>query len=194
MRAHPPRPVMAIAILGLALAVAACSSGGSPAASSGTSAAASATSAASTDTGSSDTAEPTPGTALTACQLVTPEDIETVLALASGTVSEGTLQQQPTVLDPATNECAYRDDSWGGLIVHVTPTDGVNTYDALVTAFGDDAETIAVGDGALWFENNDRGYFLKGSVLVLLQLTFLADGTPFRDPTVAIGQAAIAKI
>ena len=192
MRAHQTRPFLAVTVAGLALAVAACSSGG-PAASTRTSAAASATSAA-TDPGTTDVADPTPGTALTACQLVTPEDIESVLQLEEGTVSEGTLQEGATVLDPAVNECTYRDDGWGGLVVHVTPTDGVNTYDALVTAFGDDAESITMGDGALWFEANDRGYFLKGSVLVLLQLTFLADGSPFRDPTVAIGQGAIAKI
>ena len=193
MPTHKPKPILPIVVLGLVLAATACSSSGSPDATSAASAAASATSAA-TDAATSDAAEPTPGTALTACQLVTPEDVETVLGLDAGTVMDGTLQDQPNTLDPATNECAYRDQDWGGLIVHVTPTDGVNTYDALVTAFGDDAESIAMGDGALWFENNDRGYFLKGSVLVLLQLTFLADGTPFRDPTVAIGQAAITKI
>ena len=193
MRANQPRPVLAIAFLGLVLAATACSSSGSPAATSAASAAASATSAA-TEAATSDAAEPTPGTVLNACQLVTPGDIETVLGLDAGTVMDGALQEQPNTLDPATNECAYRDQDWGGLIVHVTPTDGVNTFDALVTAFSDDAESIAMGDGALWFENNDRGYFLKGSVLVLLQLTFLADGTPFRDPTVAIGQAAIDKI
>jgi hypothetical protein len=139
--------------------------------------------------------EPTPGTALTACELVTQADIEAALSLDPGTVSEGTLEEQGTVLDPATNECRYNDESWGALIIHVTPTDGLNTWDALVSAFGDKAEVVDnVGDGALWFEDNDRGYFLKGSVELFLQFQFIADGTPFRDPTIALGEAAVAKI
>ena len=139
--------------------------------------------------------EPTPGTALTACELIAPADIEAALSLDAGTVSEGTLKQTPTVLDPASNECRYTDESWGGLVVMVTPTDGVNTFDAVESAFGEDAEVIDnVGDGALWFQDNDRGYFLKGSVMVLLQVQFIVDGTPFRDPTIALGEAAVAKI
>ena len=139
--------------------------------------------------------EPTPGTTLTACELVAPADIEAALSLDAGTVSEGTPKETPTVLDPASNECRYTDESWGGLVVMVTPTDGVNTFDAVESAFGEDAEAIDnVGDGALWFQDNDRGYFLKGSVMVLLQFQFIVDGTPFRDPTIAIGEAAVAKV
>ena len=141
------------------------------------------------------TGEPTPGTALSGCELVTPADIEAALSLDPGTVSEGVLSQKETVLDPAANECRYADDAWGGLVVMVTPTDGVNTFDAVRDVFGEDAETIDnVGDGALWFEDNDRGYFLKGSVMVILQFTFMVDGTPFRDPTIALGEALVAKI
>ena len=138
--------------------------------------------------------EATPGTALTACELVTAADIEAALSLDPGTVSEGTLEQQGTPLDPATNECRYTDETWGGLVVHVTPTDGVNTFDAVRDAFGEDAETLDIGDGALWFENNDRGYFLKGSVMAFLQFTFMVDGTPLREPTIALGEALVARI
>jgi hypothetical protein len=138
--------------------------------------------------------EPTPGTSLSACELVTPADIEAALALDPGTVAEGVLEQQGTVLDPATNECRYTGEGWGGLIVHATPTDGVNTFDAVESAFGEDAEALGVGDGGLWFEDNDRGYFLQGSVMVFLQFTFIVDGTPFRDPTVALGEALVARI
>jgi hypothetical protein len=141
-------------------------------------------------------AEPTPGTALNACELVAPEDIEAALSYDAGTVDEGELEEDPTILDPAANECRY-DSDWGGLIVDVTPTDGVNVFDAVDHAFGDDAEALdGIGDGALWFENNDRGYFLKGSVMVLLQFTHIAEGDfdSFRDPTVALGEAAVAKI
>jgi hypothetical protein len=138
--------------------------------------------------------EPTPGTDLTACELVTAGDIEAALSLDPGTVSEGRLEEQPTVLDPATNECRYRDDSWGALIIHVTPTDGVNTWDALAAVYSGPAESLNVGDAGLWFEDDDRGYFLKGSVMLFLQFQFIADGTPFRDPTIALGEAAVAKI
>ena len=112
-------------------------------------------------------AEPTPGTTLTACELVAPEDIEAALGLDADTVDEGEFEEDPSVLDPAANECTYNQDTWGGLVVSSTPTDGVNVFDALVSAYGEDAESIdGIGDGALWFENNDRGYFLKGPVMV----------------------------
>jgi hypothetical protein len=179
------------AVLGMIMLLAACSSspGGSEAApsSGGAPSQPAASEAAS--------GEPTPGTALTACELVAAADIEAALSLDAGTVSEGTFKETPTVLDPASNECRYTDDSWGGLVVMLTPTDGVNTFDAVRDVFGEDAETIDdVGDGALWFQDNDRGYFLKGSVMVILQFQFIVDGTPFRDPTIALGEALVARI
>ena len=138
--------------------------------------------------------EPTPGTALSACELVTPADIEAALSLDAGTVAEGSLEQTPTVLDPASNECTYTDEDWGGLLVMVTPTDGVNTFDAVQDAFGEDAEVIDnVGDGALWFPDNNRGYFLKGSVMVILQVHFV-DAADLLPPTIALGEALVAKI
>ena len=139
--------------------------------------------------------EPTPGTTLTACQIVTAADVASALTLDPGAVAEGTLDRHGTVLDAAANECTYEDDSWGGLIVNVTPTDGVNTFDALVSAYGDEAEAVAgMGDGALWFEDDDRGYFIKGSVLFFLQFTFLVDPVPLREPTLAIGAAGLARL
>jgi hypothetical protein len=136
----------------------------------------------------------TPGTSLTACELVAPSDIEAALGLDAGTVAEGELKQKGTVLDAFVNECRYDDPEWGGLIVHVTPADGVNVFDAVESAFGDDAEVLDVADGGLWFEDNDRGYFLKGPVMILLQFTYLVDGTPFAEPTASLGQAAVDKI
>ena len=178
------------AILGLILLLAACSSPGASEAEPSSGGAPSQAPASQPPSG-----EPTPGTALTSCELVSPADIEAALSLEAGTVSEGTFKETPTVLDPASNECRYSEETWGGLVVMVDPIDGVNTFDAVRDVFGEDAETIDnVGDGALWFEDNDRGYFLKGSVMVLLQFQFIVDGTPFRDPTIAIGEAAIAKI
>jgi len=150
-----------------------------------------------TTAGTTDEGEPTPGTALSSCELVTPADIEAAVELDAGTVQPGELEQQGTVLDKAVNECRYQGEDWGGLVVHVTPANGKNTYDSVKKVFGDDAEEIPnIGDGALWFEANDRGYFVKGSVLVMLQFTHLVDSdlTSFRDPTVAIGTAAVGKI
>jgi len=177
-------------VLGMILLLAACS------ASPGGSEAAPSSGGAPSQPAASEAAsgEPTPGTALTACELVSPADIEAALSFEAGTVSEGDLSQKGTVLDPASNECRYADDAWGGLVVMVTPTDGVNTFDALVGVYGEQAEALDIGDGALWFEDNDRGYFLQGSVMVILQFTFMVDGTPFREPTIALGEVLVAKI
>jgi hypothetical protein len=184
-----------LAPLVLVLLVAACGSGSTPTPGGGAQATAPPDDPATVAPDvTAEAGEATPGTTLTACELVTPADIETALALDPGTVSPGSLESHGTVLDPAVNECRYQDDTWGGLIVNVTPTNGANTYRSLDKVYGDSAERIDAGDGALWFEANDRGYFLKGSVLVLFQFTFLTSGNHFRDPTVELGQAAIAKI
>ena len=141
-------------------------------------------------------AEPTPGTALSACDIVAPADIEAAVELDAGTVGEGELKEAGTVLDPAATECRYQGD-WGGLVVSLTPADGVNVFDALVSSFGDQADALEIGDGALWFGDDDRGYFLQGPVMVRLQFTHLterpASGT-FREATIAIGTAALAKL
>lgn len=188
-RVHPPTLA---ALIAATLLIGACSA--TPSASSSAAASEPAPSpGGGSGGGESDTAEPTPGTSLTACELVTPADIEAALTLDPGTVTDGTLEQQGTVLDPAINECAYTDESWGGLVVYVTPTDGVNAWDALATVY-QIGESMNFGDAGLWFESDDRGFFLKGSVLIMLQFTFLTDGTPFRDPTIALGQVAVDKI
>jgi hypothetical protein len=140
-----------VALLCAALVLGACGSGSA--------AAPAPTQAAATQAGGD--GEPTPGTSLSSCELVAPSDIEAALKLAAGTVTAGTLEQQPTSLDAAANECRYTGD-WGALIVSATPTDGLNVYDALVKAFEGKYEAVEVADGGLWFENNDRGYFLKG--------------------------------
>lgn len=138
--------------------------------------------------------EPTLGTTLTACELVTPADVEAALGLDPGTVAEGVHRETPNTLSPGNNECRYEDDAWGGLLVIVTPEDGVNTFDAVESAFGDDAEVVDAGDGGLWFPDNLRGYFLKGSVMVLLQFTFVVNGADFKEATISAGRAALARI
>jgi len=139
--------------------------------------------------------EPTPGTDLTACELVTAADVEAALSLDPGTVAEGVHEAIPDQLSARKNECRYEDEAWGGLIVTVIPEDGVNTFDAVRDVFGDDAEVVEAGDGALWFPDNLRGYFLKGPVMVLLQFSFIVeDGADFKAATVSVGQAALARI
>jgi hypothetical protein len=193
----PTRPAIASFSLIAFFVLVACSAAaptGTPAA--GTPTGGQPTSQPTTTAGATDEGEPTPGTALSSCELVTPADIEAAVELDAGTVQPGLHKDTPTPLDPADNECRYEGD-WGGLVVMVTPTNGKNTFDAVKKSFGEDAEEIAgVGDGALWFADNDRGYFVKGSVLVLLQFTHLVDTelTSFRDPTIAIGTAAVGKI
>jgi hypothetical protein len=190
------RPVVA-PLLVLTLLIAACGSAATPASSGAPTTPTETTQPNQPDETEPTDTEPTPGTALSACELVAPEDIEAALGFEASTVDEGTLSDEPTSLDPNRQECRYDQEDWGGLVVDVKPTDGLNTFDAVESAFGEDAESIdGIGDGALWFEDNDRGYFLKGSVMVLLQFTYLVEGEldSFRDPTVALGEAAVNKI
>jgi hypothetical protein len=134
-----------------------------------------------------------PGTDLTACELVTPADIEAALQLDPGTVSEGQTGELAGD-DPAANECSYVAQAWGSLVVQVVPTDGVNIFDIYVSGSGADAEALDIGDGALWLKGVERGHFLKGSVLVTIVFLRLTEPMPFREPTIDLGEAALAKL
>jgi hypothetical protein len=134
-----------------------------------------------------------PGTSLTACQLVTPSDIEAALDLDPGTAAPGDAREV-TSEDPAASECSYLAQSWGGLVVQVLPTIGATEFEAMVASSGDRAERVEVGDGGLWLEGIERGYFLKGRVLVIIQFTRLVDQVPLREPTIALGTSAVAKL
>jgi hypothetical protein len=192
MTAHIHRPRRSLSVaLATVLALAACSS--SPGGASTSESTGAEPSGGSGSMAETTTAEPTPGTELTACELVAPADIEAALSLAAGAVGDGTLEQAPTGIDDAVNECRYEGD-WGKLIVNATPTAGASVFRSLAKVYGDSAEALDVGDGGFWFEDNDRGYFLKGSVMVFMQFVFIADGTKFREPTIALGEALIAKI
>jgi hypothetical protein len=141
--------------------------------------------------------EATPGTALSACELVTPEDLSAVLADLGGetiTIADGEAADKPTVLDPFGTECRYSGD-WGGVIVSLTPADGANLYDAARGSYADarDIETPGA-DGAFWSEDNHRAFFWKGSVNLMLQVGFLAVEADRADVVEAIGAAAIAKL
>jgi hypothetical protein len=193
-----PRVTWAALPLLVLVLVAGCgsSTGSSPGGAAATAGAAeSSASVAPEPTAQPDTADATPGTSLTACELVAPSDIEAVLGLDPGTVAEGTLKPVPATLDPAENQCRYDDQDWGGLVVQATPTKGASTFATVVKVYGDSGEPVdGVGDGGYWFEDNDRGYFLKGSVMIIVQFVSIADGTKFREPSIELGKAFVAKI
>ena len=182
-------------LLGILLLLLAACGGASPAGSQGAEPGGQPSEAAANEDGGGDgDAEATPGTSLTSCEIITAADIEAALDLDPGTVSEGTLEEQPNVLDEWTNECRYEDDTWGGLVVHVTPADGQNVWDALVSTYGDEAEDLGMTDGGLWFADDNRGYFIKGPVEFFLQFTHLIDVSDFRAPTVELGEAGLDKL
>jgi hypothetical protein len=134
-----------------------------------------------------------PGTSLTACELVTPTDIEAALGLDAGTAQPGEVRELEGE-DPAANECSYLAQSWGGLVVAVNPTIGAGVFDDTVAALGDRAETLDIGDGAVWVEDIERGYFLQGPVLITISVTRLVDPVPFREPTIVLGEAAVDRL
>lgn len=145
------------------------------------------------------TAEPTsgalvPGTELDACEIVTAADIAAATGLDEADIPAGELSETPTSLSPGNTECRYTGD-WGGLIVTLTPEDGVNLFDAARGSYADASDREVSGaDGAFWSEQNKRGFFWKGNVTVMLQMTHIASGGDRGEIVTAIGQAAIDKV
>jgi hypothetical protein len=137
---------------------------------------------------------PAPGTDLDACEIVTAADIETALELEPGTVSDGELRETPTSLSPGHTECRYTGD-WGGLIVNLTPEDGANLYRAARGSYADASDReVAGADGAFWSAQNKRGFFWKGAVTVMLQVSHLAVEGDREVVVVALGQAATDRV
>ena len=134
-----------------------------------------------------------PGTDLTACELVTADDIAAALGLDAASVADGDLHQLDSDEDPNVTECRWVED-WGGLAVIVEPGNGANQFADTRQAVADRAESLDIGDAALWVDDIERGYFLKGTVLVTVMFTRLADRSPFREPTISLGTAAVAKV
>jgi hypothetical protein len=134
-------------------------------------------------------ADAKPGTDLNACEILTADDIAT--ATKADDVADGALELAPTVLDEGRTECAYEGD-FGRIIVDLTPTDGANLYDAAVGAYDDAKLYDGIGDGAFWSDKNNRAFFWKGSVTVMLTI-FLNDADP---TTIAedLGTLAIGKV
>ena len=134
-------------------------------------------------------ADAKPGTTLNACEILTADDIAT--ATKAEDVADGALEAAPTVLDEHRTECTYEGD-FGRIIVDLTPTDGANLYDAAVGAY-DGAELYeGIGDGAFWSDKNNRAFFWKGSVNVMLTI-FLNDADPVSTAE-ALGTLAIGKV
>lgn len=137
---------------------------------------------------------PTPGTALTACEIVTAEDIAAATGLDASVIGDGELTESPTVLSPGHTECDYTGE-WGGVIVSLTPEDGANLYDAARGAYDDASDRVITGsDGAFWSDDNGRGFFWKGAVAVMMQVGFLADGGDRDAIVTALGQAALDRV
>ncbi len=134
-----------------------------------------------------------PGTNLTACELVTADDVAAALGLDAGSVADGDLHQLESDVDPNVTECRWAAQDWGGLSVIVAPGEGADDFATAKESLADRAEPLAIGDEALWVDDIERGYFLKGTVLVTVQFIFLTDRSPFREPTISLGTAAVAK-
>lgn len=182
--AIPPSARASLLVVALIVAACAAPSGSAPESSSGPSEAAGGNGGNGSD----------PGTTLTACEIVTPADIEAALGLDPGAATEGRLTENPSAEEPYASECSYLAQAWGGMVVQVLPSYGLDYYGTLGPQLGDRAEALDIGDGGLWVGDIERGYFLKGTVLVLVNITRLVEPTPFREPTISLGEAAVAKL
>lgn len=136
----------------------------------------------------------TPGTDLTACEVVVAADVEAALDLDPGTVAEG--EVVPVAEDPnypGAGQCSYSGD-WGSIRVSLIPTNGDQAFADYQATSGDRAEALDTGDGGMWFEDIERGLFLSGPVLVDVAWIRLTEAVPLREPTIALGEAALAKL
>jgi hypothetical protein len=139
-------------------------------------------------------ADATPGTDLTACELVSGSDIEAALELDEGTAGDGEPRPLAPGDDPAASECEWSISDWGGLTVNVSPTTGAAAFAQASETIGDRGEALDIGDGSLWVDDIGRGYFDKGPVLILVQFLVLYGGRDKRAATIALGTAAINRL
>jgi hypothetical protein len=133
----------------------------------------------------------TPGTTLSACEIVTTDDIAAATK-TNGTVAAGILEASPTVLSPARTECTYEGD-YGRIIVELTPDDGENLFDAAVGAYKDAAPIAGIGDGAFNSDDNHRAFVWKDKVTVMLTM-FVGGGLTQLDVATDLGNAILAKL
>jgi hypothetical protein len=135
-------------------------------------------------------AEPTPGTLLNACEIVTADDV--AAAARTDDVEPGTLEEAPTVLSPGRTECTYESDAVR-VIVELTPEDGENLYDAAAGAYKDMVVIDGLGDGAFWSEKNHRAFVWQGAVTIMFTIFTGADVDP-AEFAAEIGRLALARI
>jgi hypothetical protein len=131
-----------------------------------------------------------PGTTLTSCELISASDVAAAVGLAK--VANGALEQNPTTLSPAHNQCTYEGD-FGRVIVDLTPEDGANLYDAASGAYKGLELIDGIGDGAFWSDKNNRGFVWQDKVTVMLTI-FVNDGIDPRDVTESLGKAMVDKL
>lgn len=183
-----PAPIPAASLLVVALVVAACGgTGAGPTATPG--APATQPPAEATPTAPADDARPTPGTALDACEILTPADIEAIVDGAE--VAAGELKDRPTPLSPGRTECTYAGD-WGRLVVQLTPEDGPNSYDAARSSYKDAVDITGVGDGAFNSVAEKRAFAWKGAVSVMF--TMFVNGVDRYELATALAKAVVAKL
>jgi hypothetical protein len=133
----------------------------------------------------------TPGTTLSACEIVTADDIAAATK-ASGTVDAGVLEHTPTSLSPGHAECTYSGD-YGRIIVALTPEDGANLYDAARGSYADASDITGIGDGAFNSNDNNRAFIWKDKVAVMLTM-FVGGGLTQLDVATDLGNAILAKL
>jgi hypothetical protein len=190
----PRQSLALIAMVAVAIAISACSSSVAAPAETDNPTATATPMEEPSPTGEPVTGDPLPGTHLDACEIVTPADIAAALAIDPSEVAMGELRETPNTLSPRHTDCRYSGD-WGGLVVNLTPDDGVNLFNAARKAYADASDRAVSGsDGAFWSADTKRGFFWKGSVTVLLQFSHLTTGSDVGEATVAIGQAVIDRV
>jgi hypothetical protein len=125
---------------------------------------------------------------------VLPADVEAALSLDPGTVAEG--EDSPVAEDPnypGASRCSYSGD-WGSVSVGLIPANGDQAFAGYEATGADRAEALDMGDGGLWFEDIERGIFLSGSVLIDISWLRLSEAVPLREPTIDLGEAALARL
>ncbi|NJD28213.1 MAG: hypothetical protein FIA92_07935 [Chloroflexi bacterium] len=184
-------PSGAATLLVVSLAVAACGGGASPtqAPDGGSTPPPTTPAPTAAATDAPDPADPTPGTALNACEIITPADIEAIMKTEG--VEDGELKANPTSLSPGRTECTYGGD-WGRVIVQLTPEDGANLYDAARGSYGDASDITGPWDGAFNSNQNKRAFVWKGAVTAMF--TMFPVGMAQYDFADALANAAVAKL
>lgn len=167
------------ALIVVALAVAACSSGAAP----------SATRAPGASPAASARATPVPSAALTPvppigdaiCDVVTEAEMTAILGGKAATPNR-------TKAEP--DNC---DWSSSDFTVHINiHEDEIGTIDALKLA-DRNAEELAIGEGGIWSEVSRGAYLKKGGRVLAVQIVILPAGLDRRDVAVAVATAGIAR-